>query len=157
MAVFVSSSAFAGLNDLIGHYNLVNSQVEGKTFCYRNIDIVQEENGLLSLYRSDTSEYGPIVSAAVNGAKRENSYSHGEALSTTKGNDSVIFKDETLSFAFDGVTSILGVPAMRTSDSFTIKLSADKKTAYAVRKTFDGPVAGLGKRAKALCEYSKAE
>ncbi len=59
MAVFVSSSAFAGLNDLIGHYNLVNSQVEGKTFCYRNIDIVQEENGLLSLYRSDTSEYGP--------------------------------------------------------------------------------------------------
>ncbi|MEK2646531.1 hypothetical protein [Bdellovibrio sp. BCCA] len=152
MILLGTSSAFAGAKDFIGSYRLLKDQVEGETFCYKGLDVV-EENGLLNLYRSDITEYGPIISAELNGKSRDVKYSHGEALSTTKGEDTVTLKDDTLTFAFNGRESLIGIPAMRVSDSVAIKLSADKKTAYVLRKTFEGPVIGLGKKGKALCEY----
>lgn len=150
-----TSSAFAaGAKDFVGSYKLINDQVEGETFCYDSL-VVAEEKGLTNLYRGDMTSYGPIISAELNGKKRDVSTSHGEALSSTKGQDSVTLKNETLTFSFEGRESLMGIPAVRVTDSVAIKLSADKKLAYAVRKTFEGPVIGLGKKGKALCEYSK--
>lgn len=157
MMLLTANSALAvTAQDFVGSYRLVNSQVEGDTFCYQGV-IVAQEDERLSLYRSDITE-GALISAEVNGPKREVSFSHGEALSKTKGKESVTLDDKgTLTFEFSGVESLLGIPAMRTADGVAMKLSADGKSLYAVRKTFDGPVAGLGKNAKALCEYQRVK
>ncbi|WII72881.1 hypothetical protein QJS83_03225 [Bdellovibrio sp. 22V] len=149
-----SVSSASTVQKFIGDYQLQKSQVDGETFCYQGI-MIREDDGLLSLYRSDIS-YSALISAEVNGEAREVSASHGEAMTSTKGKDTVTLdKSGTLTFDFTGRSNILGIPAMRESDSLALKLSADGKTAYAVRKTFEGPVAGLGKKGKALCEYRK--
>lgn len=153
MVLLGTSSAFAaGAKDFVGSYKLINDQVEGEIFCFDSL-IIAQEDGLTNLYRGDASGYGPMISAELNGKKRDVSASHGEALSSTKGQDAVTLKNDTLTFSFEGRESFIGIPAMRVTDSVAIKLSADKKIAYAVRKTFEGPVIGLGKKGKALCEY----
>ncbi|KYG62094.1 hypothetical protein [Bdellovibrio bacteriovorus] len=146
-----SSSAFAGVQDYIGRYDLQREELKDGTFCYEGL-IVRQEGKELSLYRSDITDFA-LVKSELN-SSREVRTSHGEAMTTTKGKDSVTLKDDgSLVFQFSGIESILGVPASRVKDAVALKLSDDKNTLFAVRKTADG-LAGLN-RGEARCVYKR--
>ncbi|KYG68282.1 hypothetical protein AZI87_03225 [Bdellovibrio bacteriovorus] len=146
-----SSSAFASIQDYIGRYDLQREELKDGTFCYEGL-IVSKEGKEISLYRSDITEFA-LVKSELN-SSREVRSSHGEAMTTTKGKDSVTLKDDgTLVFQFSGIESILGVPASRVKDAVALKLSDDKSTLFAVRKTADG-LAGLN-RGEARCVYKR--
>ncbi|KHD89279.1 MAG: hypothetical protein OM95_04370 [Bdellovibrio sp. ArHS] len=146
-----SSSAFAGIQDYIGRFDLQKQELEDGTFCYQGL-IITKEGQEISLFRSDATEFA-IIRSDLN-SSREVRYSHGEAMSTTKGTDSVTLKsDGSLLLQFSGVESFLGVPASRVKDAMALKLSDDKKTLFAVRKTADG-LAGLS-RGEARCVYQR--
>ncbi len=155
LVLLAANSAFAGAaSNFVGSYRLTSSQVDGDTFCFQGLDIKQEDDSL-ALYRSDVSEF-PMYKAEVNGEVREISGSHGEAMTSYKGQDTVTLDEKgLLTFESKTVNKFLGVPATREKDSYTIQLSKDGKKVRAVRATFVGPIAGIGKRAKALCEYDR--
>ncbi|MDG0816859.1 hypothetical protein [Bdellovibrio svalbardensis] len=149
-----SSSFAASASNFEGSYRLTKSQVDGDTFCYNGIIIAKEENQL-AFYRADIS-YSPLFKAEVNGEARAVSGSHGEAMSSYKGTESVTLDAKgLLTFEFKAVNKFLGIPATREKETNTLQLSKDGKKLRAVRATFEGPVAGIGKRAKALCEYDR--
>lgn len=146
-----SSSALAGVQDYIGRYDLQREELKDGTFCYEGL-IVRQEGKELSLYRADITDFA-LVKSDLN-SSREVRTSHGEAMTTTKGKDSVTLKDDgSLVFQFSGIESILGVPASRVKDAVALKLSDDKNTLFAVRKTADG-LAGLN-RGEARCVYKR--
>lgn len=150
-SVFAASPA----SKFMGNFSLVDSKIDGETFCFQGITIAEEDDGLISLYRSDMSGYGPMISAELNGEPRENSASHGEALSGRKGKDTVTLENGVLTFKYKGVNNFMGIPTTRESDTISIALAKDGKTLAVTRSTFEGPVVGIGKKAKALCAYQK--
>lgn len=150
----VSGFAATSINDFIGTYQLADKKVEGDTFCFSQITINQEDDGTIGIYREDTS-YGPMINAELNGSPRKNSASHGEAMSSRKGKDSVTLKNDVLTFEYSGTTSLLGVPVGRESDTISAKLAQGGKSLAVTRTTFEGPIAGIGKKGKALCAYTK--
>lgn len=83
--LLAASSAMASGDQFLGSYHLTKSEVTGKTFCYDSFSIQQTEDGLVAFSVDGYNLYA----GEVNGAKRKVSFSHGEALSTTKGYDQV--------------------------------------------------------------------
>lgn len=140
------------INDFLGQYDLQNQHVDG-TFCFDGLEIIQEENRL-SVYRSDMAQ-APVYSAEVNGPARVVKGSHGEAMSSYSGTEAAVFKENTLFFKFEAVNKIMGVPMTRESDEISLVISNDKSTLGLRRKTFEGPVAGIGSRARAECTYQR--
>lgn len=152
--LLASTSAFAAptIKNFIGTYDLVANQVEGETFCFPRITISEEDDGTIGLYREDSS-YGPMIHAELNGPLRSDSGSHGEALGGRKGKDSVTLDNGVLTFEYRGTQTFMGVPAGRESDKISITIAKDGKTLAVTRTTFEGPISGIGKKAKALCGY----
>lgn len=152
--LLASTSSFAAptIKNFIGSYDLVDSKVEGEAFCFQRITISKEDDGTIGLYREDTS-YGPMINAELNGPGRKNSASHGEALGGRKGKDVVTLNNGILTFEYKGTQSFLGVPAARESDTISIAIAKDGKTLAVTRTMFEGAIAGIGKKGKALCAY----
>lgn len=153
LILFSGFAQAAATDKFLGTFDLVKSEDKG-TFCYDGIVITSEGN-TMSLFRKDMSSYGPLYSAEVNGAPRDVKYSHGEAFSSLKGQDTVSFLNNTLTFSFKGRQSIAGIPAIRVTDSLSIKMNSDKKTLQVERRSTEGPVAGIGKKDSASCVYVK--
>jgi hypothetical protein len=141
------------VDTFVGNYNLVDSQAEGKAFCFRGISIVKEGNSL-ALYRDDFPEY-VMFKAEVNGAPRKISGSHGEAMSSYKGTHKVSLKSNLLEFSSRTVVSLLGVPSFREGDDYSFTLSNDRNRLEATRKVFEGVTYGLGVYGKAKCSYER--
>lgn len=148
--LLAASSAMASGEQFLGSYHLTKSEVTGKTFCYDSFSIEKTDDGVAF----SVDGYN-IYAGEVNGDKRKVSYSHGEALSSTKGYDQVTLEKGVLSFQFKGTESFVGVPATRVESTVSMKLSNDGKTLTLLRKEFSGVAFGIGKSAKALCEYTR--
>jgi hypothetical protein len=136
-----------------GNYHLVDSQAEGKAFCFRGISIVKEGSSL-ALYRDDFPDY-VMFKAEVNGEIRKVSGSHGEAMSSYKGFHKVSLKNNDLEFSSRTVVSLFGVPSYREGDDYTFTLSNDKNSLEATRKVFEGVTYGVGLSSKAKCSYQR--
>ena len=155
---FLSTFAFAAnVSEFLGDYRLTKEQKEGKTFCFPRIKIESGKREL-NLYRTD-SGYGfadyPLYSGVVNGPKIPVSSSHGEALETSKGTQSVTLKNNTLTFIYSGVNSLVYIPVTRDSDEYAFTLTNDKRTLLATRTVFEGVAKFIGKKSVAKCTYSK--
>nr|BFD60661.1 hypothetical protein CKG001_27680 [Bdellovibrio sp. CKG001]BFD64075.1 hypothetical protein BdHM001_27560 [Bdellovibrio sp. HM001]BFD68266.1 hypothetical protein HAGR004_32880 [Bdellovibrio sp. HAGR004] len=150
MLLLSASSALASADQFAGTYRLTSSQVEGDTFCYDSFTI--EVNGNEASFNRDGYM---IYSGEVNGPKRKVSYSHGEALSSTKGYEQVTLEKGVLSFQFKGTSSFVGVPATREESTISMKLSQDGSKLTLLRKEFEGVAFGLGKKAAASCQYTR--
>lgn len=154
--LFTSVNGFAAtsLNDFLGTYRLVNQKVEGETFCFERVSVAEDADGTVGFYGPDMS-YGPMIKAELNGAPRQNSGSHGEAMSSRKGQDSVTLKNDILTFTYTGINKFMGLPVSREKETVALKLAADGKTLALTRTTFEGVASGIGSKGKALCVYSK--
>lgn len=153
LLLFSGVSQASVTDKFVGTFDLVKSEDKG-TFCYDGIVITSDGN-TMSLYRKDMQSYGALYSAEVNGTPRQVKHSHGEALSSLKGQDTVSFLNNTLTFSFKGRQSVAGIPAIRITDSISIKMNADKKTLQVERRSTEGPVAGIGRKDSASCVYVK--
>lgn len=156
LVLFTSTTSFAAtsINDFLGTYSLIDQKVEGETFCHERLTVSLDTENAISLF-GPSSSYGPMISAKLNGEPRKNSASHGEAMSSRKGQDTVTFKNDTLTFQYSGVNKLMGVPVSRETDTFSLKVSADSHTLKVTRIVFEGVAAGIGSTGKALCTYSK--
>jgi hypothetical protein len=158
LAFFFALPAHATLiTDFVGSYDLTvenPGKVETKLFCHKGLAIELDGNEA-KLYSADSMSYGPMYQAVVNGSGKSNKGSHGEGMSARKGEDTVSFANETLSFEYSGVEYLFGLPVSRAADSVAVKLSGDKKTLYVTRGEFAGPVKGIGKRDKINCIYER--
>ncbi len=150
----VSGFAATSINDFVGTYQLADQKAEGDAFCFQQITISRENDGTIGVYRENTS-YGPLISAELNGSPRKSSGSHGEAMSSRKGKDTVTLKNNILTFEYSGTTSMLGVPVSRESDTISAKLAQGGKALAVTRTTSEGPIVGFGKNSKALCAYTR--
>jgi hypothetical protein len=154
--VFANCSAFAATaaSDFVGTYALVHEQVEGKTFCFNGIQIVLEGNEM-SLYRQDIADFA-MFKAQVNGSPREVRGSHGEAMSSSVGENTVTLdRNGVLIFAYTGIEKVMGIPMARSKDAYALRLSQDGKSIEAIRSTFDGVMTGIGSKGKATCQYRR--
>lgn len=152
MLAATSSFAAGSVQKFTGNFKLVDSKTDNNAFCFEGIAI-REDKGLVSIYRSDISGYGPMISAELNGEARETSGSHGEAMSSSKGTDTVTLKNDILTFEYKGITKLFGIPAGRESDTLAIQIAKDGKTLAVTRTTFEGSIAGIGTKGTALCVY----
>ncbi len=145
LSVFASSN----IKDFVGHYELLQKQEAGASFCYKGVQI-KEEGGMVNLYRSDMTEYGPVISSKLNGGERLHTSSHGEAMTTTKYKDTVKMKDNTLIFSSIGSVKLMGFPIGSDSEISSFTLSTDKTTLKAERTLLEN-----FKSSKATCSYKK--
>ncbi len=157
LVTLITSVGFAAskAQNFLGSYRLTKSQdISGDTFCLETIEIELEKDGMLSLYRGDMRQYGPMVSATLNGKARKVTSKHGEAMGSSSGEDTVKLVKNILTFDYKGVGKVFGVPATRESDVYEFAVVIPGKTLTATRTTFEGVVKGIGKKGKVQCTYS---
>lgn len=141
------------VQDFIGQYDLIDSQRDGDTFCFTGITI-KKENSSLALYRNDFP-YEVMFKAEVNGSSRAVSGSHGEAMSSYKGSQTVVHESNKLTFSYRGIVSLFGVPSYREGDDYTFTISEDGERLKAMRKSFEGVTYGIGSSSMAECLYER--
>jgi len=156
--VFVSTSfaMAAGVNQLAGDYQLVDSRVvKGTTKCFNRI-IIDIQGTQAEVTSPELAAYGPstLFKGDINGPSNEISGGHGEAGTSYKGQQSVKFENGILTFATKANMKVLGIPSGTSTETFIVEPTKTAGLIKVTYKTFEG-VVGIGDRTEALCAYQK--